>query len=74
MESKIIGIILICIGIIMVAYTGFNYVTSETLVDVGPLHIETEKNNFVRFSPIIGGLLLAGGIFLLLRRNKSEAQ
>jgi len=71
MQTKVIGIVLIIIGIIMIAYTGFNYVTTETLVDLGPVQIEGEKNNFVKLSPVIGGVLLVGGIFFLLRRKKS---
>jgi membrane-bound ClpP family serine protease len=71
MQAKTIGVILIVIGIIMLAYTGFNYVTTETLVDIGPIQIEAEKNNFVKLSPIIGGVLLIGGIFLLFRADKA---
>ena len=37
MNTKTLGIILIIIGILMIAYTGFNYVTSEKVVDIGPL-------------------------------------
>ncbi|TVR79500.1 MAG: hypothetical protein EA409_09270 [Saprospirales bacterium] len=73
METKIIAIVLICIGVIMLTYTGFNYITTETLVEVGPLHIETEKNNFVKLSPIIGSILLAGGIILLLLKKRTIA-
>jgi hypothetical protein len=71
MQTKAIGIILVIVGIIMIAYTGFNYVTTETLVDLGPIHIEAEKNNFVKLSPFIGGALLIGGIILLIRGKKS---
>jgi drug/metabolite transporter (DMT)-like permease len=67
MQTKVLGIVLIIIGVIMLAYTGFNYVTTETVVDLGPVHIEAEKNNFVRLSPVIGGVLLLGGLFFLLR-------
>lgn len=69
MQTKTIGIVLLIIGIIMLVYTGFNYVTTETVVDLGPLQIEAEKNNFVRLSPIIGGILAIVGLFLLLRRK-----
>jgi uncharacterized membrane protein len=68
---KAIGIILIIIGIIMIAYTGFNYVTTETLVDIGQIQIEGKKNNFVKLSPILGGVLLIGGILLLIRSKKT---
>ena len=71
MQTKVLSIILIVIGIIMIAYTGFNYVTTETMVDMGPMHIDVEKNNFVKFSPILGGILLIAGIFLLVRGKKT---
>lgn len=70
MNTKAIGTILVIIGIIMIAMTGFNYKTKETLVDVGPIEIKAEKNNFVKFSPVIGGILLIGGAFLIFRGKK----
>jgi drug/metabolite transporter (DMT)-like permease len=70
MSTKVIGIILIVIGIVMLAYTGFNYVSKETLVDAGPIKIEVEKNNFVKLSPVIGAILLIGGVFVLIRSKK----
>ncbi|MDD2197045.1 MAG: hypothetical protein PHE03_10650 [Bacteroidales bacterium] len=33
--KKTIGIILIAIGLAMIAYTGFNYVTKEKVADLG---------------------------------------
>ncbi len=71
MSSKVIGIILLVIGLIMLVYTGFNYVTTETVVDAGPLQIEAEKNNFVRFSPIIGIVLAVVGLLVLFTGKKS---
>jgi hypothetical protein len=68
---KALAIILIVIGAVMLIYTGFNYVTTETVVDLGPLQIEAKKNNFVALSPIIGGILLLGGIVLLVSNKKA---
>ena len=62
MQRKTIGIVLMVIGIIMIIYTGFNYVTSERVVDIGPIKINAEKNHLVQWSPIIGVALLIGGI------------
>ncbi len=66
MQTRNIGIVLLVIGILMVIYTGFNYVTSEKVVDIGPIEISKEKNNPVQWSPIIGGVLLVAGILLML--------
>jgi uncharacterized membrane protein YidH (DUF202 family) len=70
MRTNILGIALIIIGIIMIAYTGFNWVTTETVVDLGPLQVEAEKNNYITLSPIIGGLLLIAGIFFVFTHKK----
>ncbi len=66
MKTKTSGIILIIIGIVMMVYTGFNYYTTEKVVDLGPIQINKEKNHPVQWSPIIGGLLLVGGILLVV--------
>ncbi len=70
MQTKFVGTALIVIGLIMIAYTGFNYVTKEKVVDLGPVEISKEKNNPVRWSPIVGVVLLVGGI-IVFARNKN---
>lgn len=70
MQTKTIAIVLIAIGIIMIAYTGFNFVTTETIVDIGPLEINQDKNHFVQWSPVIGVLLLVGGVVVFALNNK----
>ena len=70
MQSKTIGIIMVIIGILMLTYTEFNYVTTETIVDIGPLQVEAKKNNFVKLSPILGIILLVGGLFFISKGNK----
>jgi len=68
--QKSIGIALIVIGLLMIIYTGFNYVTTEKVVDLGPLKINTEKNHPVQWSPIVGVVLLVGGIVVTVTGNK----
>lgn len=65
MPKKTIGIILIIIGLLMIVYTGFNYVTEKKVVDVGPIEINAEKNHPVQWSPIVGVVLLVGGIIVV---------
>lgn len=71
MNSRSIGITVIIIGIIMMVYTGFNYVTTEKVIDIGPLEINKEKNHPVQWSPIIGVILIAGGIVVITKGKKS---
>jgi len=56
----------------MIIYTGFNYVTTEKVVDLGPIEINAEKNHPVQWSPIIGIVLLVGGIVIVLSDKKSK--
>jgi len=65
-----LGIVLVILGIIMMVITGFNFVTKEKVVDLGPLEINKEKNNPVSWSPIIGGILLVGGVALIVTNKK----
>ena len=70
---KTAGIVLIIIGILMIAYTGFNYVTTEKVVDLGPIQINQKKTHPVQWSPVIGGLLLVGGVIVIaLDKRKSS--
>lgn len=59
---KTFGFVLIGLGIIMMIYTGFNYVSAEKVVDLGPIEINAEKNHPVKWSPIVGIVLIVGGI------------
>lgn len=62
---KNLGIVLVVIGIIMMLITGFNFVTKKKVVDLGPVEINKEENHPVQWSPIIGGILLVGGIVII---------
>ena len=70
MNTKTLGIVVAALGILMIIYTGFNYVTTEKVVDLGPLEINAEKNNPVQWSPIVGVVLLVGGIIMVAVNNK----
>jgi len=71
MLSKTTGIILIIIGILMMLYTGFNYVTTEKVVDIGPVKINREKTNRVQWPPVAGAVLLIGGILIIVFSKKA---
>ncbi|CAN5249862.1 hypothetical protein BH09BAC3_BH09BAC3_19310 [soil metagenome] len=65
-----IGILLIVIGAIMMAITGFNFVTREKVVDLGDVHISKTENHPVQWSPIVGGVLLVAGFAMVLANKK----
>ena len=63
---KIVGIILIVVGAIALAYGGISYTKREKVVDIGPIDVTTESRETIPLPPVLGGLALAGGIVLLI--------
>jgi drug/metabolite transporter (DMT)-like permease len=70
MKTKTIGIVMAIIGILMIIYTGFSYVTTEKVIDLGPMQMSVEKENPVQWSPIVGVILLVGGVVLVAMDKK----
>ena len=66
--SKTLGVILIVIGLIGLAYGGFTYKTREKIIDIGPIQATQEKTHQVPLPPIAGALALIGGIVLVVRK------
>lgn len=67
---KTLGIVLIAVGILMLAYTGFKYSTKEKVVDLGSIEISAEKSHTVQWPPIAGVVLIIGGIVVLVLDKK----
>jgi hypothetical protein len=65
MKTRTLGIVIVVIGIIMIIYTGFDFITTEKVVDIGPVKIDKEKNHFIQWPPIVGVVLLIGGILTI---------
>ena len=63
---KMLGILLIAIGIVAFAYQGINYTTREKVVDIGPIHMSADKTRTLPLGPIVGFAALAGGVALLV--------
>jgi hypothetical protein len=64
----IIAIVLIALGLVVLAYSGFTLVTPGKPVNIGPVHIETTQRHFI--PPIAGAIALVGGILLLVVGTK----
>jgi drug/metabolite transporter (DMT)-like permease len=68
-----VGILLIVVGALVLAYQGINYTRQKQVLDMGSIHVTTETHERIPLPPILGGLALAGGVVLLVMgaRNKS---
>ncbi|MGA2483190.1 MAG: DUF3185 domain-containing protein [Candidatus Acidiferrales bacterium] len=68
-----IGILLIVLGGLALAYQGFNYTHHRQVMDVGPMHVTAETQDRFPIPPILGGLALVGGIVLLVVGAKKNS-
>jgi len=65
-----VGILLIIVGVLSLAYQGITYTTKEKALDLGPLQITTETDHTIPLPPILGALALAGGVVLLVANKR----
>lgn len=64
--AVVIGIILIVLGVIALAWQGITYTTTERVVDLGPLKVDAKKEKTIPLPPVLGALSLVGGIVLVI--------
>jgi uncharacterized membrane protein len=68
-----IGILLVVLGGLALAYQGFSYTHQAKVLDVGPIHATAEEQKHVSIPPILGGLALVGGILLLVAGSRKTS-
>ena len=59
--NKTLGMILIVLGVIGLAWGGFTYTTNEKVIDIGGLGITAETRKTIPVPLIAGGLALVVG-------------
>lgn len=72
MKPRILGMLLIGLGIIMMVYTGFSYSSRDKVAEIGPVNITATRNHPVSWSPIIGVILIVGGIVIVAVTRKDR--
>ena len=67
-----VGILLVVLGGLALAYQGFNYTRHKKVIDIGPIHATADTQEHVSLPPIVGGLALAAGVVLLAAGAKQK--
>ena len=70
---KIVGIILIVLGVVALIFGGISYTTKEKVIDLGPIEATAEKEKKIPLPPILGAIALVGGIALLIVGGKTKS-
>ena len=64
--ASIVGVVLIVLGVVALVVGTINYTTTETVIEVGPLKAQAEKEKSIPLPPVLGAVALVGGIVLVV--------
>ena len=70
---QVVGMLLIVFGLISLVWGGISWTQEKTVLDLGPLEATTRERESIPMPPIVGGLLLAGGVVLLVAGTRQRA-
>lgn len=64
MNTKIIAVILVVLGLVVLAYSGITFHTPGKSIDFLGMHFQTTVSHFI--SPAVGVVMLIAGIVLMV--------
>lgn len=67
---RIVGIVLICIGLLTLALPYVTFTKQEKVIDIGPLEAVAEKKERIPVSPVIGAVVLIAGAGIVIASMK----
>ena len=65
-STAMIGVFLVLLGVAALVYQGITYTTRETVLDLGPIQATKETTKTMPLPPLLGGMALLGGAFLIV--------
>lgn len=69
---RIVGIVLIILGVLALVYQGVQYTSREKILDIGPLKVSANTKKNIPLPPIVGGAaVLAGIVMVVVDRRKT---
>jgi uncharacterized membrane protein YidH (DUF202 family) len=68
---RILGVLLIVLGIVGLIYGGVSWTQQEKVVDLGPLEVTSERQKSLPVPPIVGGVCLVAGVLLVLKGGRT---
>jgi hypothetical protein len=70
---KMLGIVLIVLGIVGVLYGGFTWTTKDKVVELGTVEVTKDKTHSVPLPPIAGAVSLIAGTALVVMSGRKTA-
>jgi len=70
--GTLVGLILVVLGLIGVAYGGITYTRHREVAHVGPLQVEAREERTIPISPIVGGIAILAGAALIIAVRRAK--
>ena len=70
---RMIGVVLLIVGIAALAWGGVFWTDRDTILDAGPLQVQTEDRDGFAIPPVLGIIALVGGAILLFVPDRRRA-
>ena len=67
---KIIGVILIVVGILMFVFRNISFTHEKKVVDLGPLQVSRQEEKTIGWPIYAGGIAIVAGIVLVVADRK----
>jgi hypothetical protein len=68
----IVGTVLIVVGALALAYQGITYTSRKKVIDIGSIQATKKTQKTIPLPPVLGGLVLTGGIVLVVAGSKKN--
>jgi hypothetical protein len=70
---RILGIILIVLGALGLAFKAIPYTEKQKVFEVGSLSAQTEQHKELEIPPVVSGVVLGAGVVLLLLSGRRRS-
>ena len=70
--GTLVGLVLVVLGLVGVAYGGITYTRHREVAHVGPLQVTASEQHTIPISPIIGGIAIIAGVALIVAVKRAK--
>jgi uncharacterized membrane protein HdeD (DUF308 family) len=71
--TRLIGIVLIVLGLAALAWPAITFTRTEEVLDVGPVEVTTQERERIPIPPLVGGVAVAAGVALIVLGGRKVA-
>jgi len=69
---KILGVVLIIVGILMFVFGNVSFTHKEKVLDAGPVEINKKEKKTIAWPNYAGGIALAAGVIVLIASSNKK--